>query len=142
MQTIYADINNTRDVFTFNLITSADIGEKKYNQIVDALDKASVVVEDILFELDNKWSDVVKKRLIRNRIKCLKCGDIIESTYRHDWVQCSCGACFVDGGHDYMRVGGNREDWEDLSEWEITEWRYFMFYIGYHSLWCWYVFQQ
>ena len=54
MQTIYADINNTRDVFTFNLITSADIGEKKYNQIVDALDKASVVVEDILFELDNK----------------------------------------------------------------------------------------
>jgi len=54
MQAIYADINNTRDIFTFNLITSADIGEKKYNQIVDALDKASVVVEDILFELDNK----------------------------------------------------------------------------------------
>ena len=54
MQTIYADINNTRDVFTFNLITSADIGEKKYNQIVNALDKVSVVVEDILFELDNK----------------------------------------------------------------------------------------
>ena len=134
MQTIYADINNTRDVFTFNLITSADIGEKKYNQIVNALDKVSVVVEDILFELDNKWGDVVTKRLIRNRIKCLKCGDIIESKSRHDWVQCTCGACFVDGGHDYMRIGGNREDWEDLSEWEITEWRYFMFYIGYHSL--------
>ena len=41
-----------------------------------------------------------KKRLVRNRIKCLKCGDIIESTYRHDFVMCSCGACFVDGGHD------------------------------------------
>ena len=63
----------------------------------------------------------MKKRLIRNRIKCLKCGDIIESTYRHDWVQCTCGACYVDGGHDYMRIGGNKEDWEDLSEWEITE---------------------
>ena len=62
-----------------------------------------------------------RKRLVHNRIKCLKCGDIIESTYRHDWVQCSCGACFVDGGHDYMRVGGNREDWEDMSEWEIIE---------------------
>ena len=60
----------------------------------------------------------MKKKLIRNRIKCLKCGDIIESTYRHDWVQCNCGACFVDGGHDYMRVGGNKEDWEDLSEWD------------------------
>jgi hypothetical protein len=59
-----------------------------------------------------------EKKLIHNRIKCLKCGDIIESTYRHDFVQCSCGACFVDGGHDYMRVGGNAGDWEDLSEWE------------------------
>ena len=63
----------------------------------------------------------MKKRLIRNRIKCLKCGDIIESKSVHDWVQCTCGACFIDGGHDYMRIGGNKEDWEDLSEWEITE---------------------
>ena len=58
------------------------------------------------------------KRLKKNAIKCLKCGDIIESTYRHDWVQCSCGACFVDGGHDYMRIGGNHEDWENMNEWE------------------------
>ena len=60
-----------------------------------------------------------KKRLIHNRIKCLKCGDIIESMHRHDFVQCSCGACFVDGGHDYMRIGGNDGDWEDLSEWGV-----------------------
>ena len=60
----------------------------------------------------------MSKRLKKNAIKCLKCGDVIESTYRHDWVQCSCGACFVDGGRDYMRVGGNYEDWEDMSEWE------------------------
>ena len=59
-----------------------------------------------------------KMKLTKNAIKCLKCGDIIESTHRHDWVQCSCGACYVDGGHDYMRIGGNREDWEDMSEWE------------------------
>lgn len=63
----------------------------------------------------------MNKKLIHNRIKCLKCGDIIESAHRHDWVQCSCGACFVDGGHDYMRVGGNFEDWEDMSEWETEE---------------------
>lgn len=63
----------------------------------------------------------MNKKLIHNRIKCLKCGDIIESTHRHDWVQCSCGACFVDGGHDYMRIGGNIEDWEDMSEWETEE---------------------
>jgi hypothetical protein len=60
-----------------------------------------------------------EKKLIHNRIKCLKCGDIIESTYRHDFVQCSCGTCFVDGGHDYMRVGfKDYYDFEDLSEWE------------------------
>ena len=59
------------------------------------------------------------RKLIHNRIKCLRCGDIIESTHHYDWVQCSCGACFVDGGHDYMRIGGNVEDWEDMSEWEI-----------------------
>jgi hypothetical protein len=54
MQTVYTDINNTRDIFAFNLIAPADIGEKEYNQIIDALNKASVIVEDILFELDNK----------------------------------------------------------------------------------------
>lgn len=59
-----------------------------------------------------------EKKLVHNRIRCKKCGDIIESTYRHDFVQCSCGACFVDGGHDYMRVGGDIDDWENLSEWE------------------------
>lgn len=59
-----------------------------------------------------------RKKLVRNAIKCLKCGDVIESKYRHDFVQCSCGACFVDGGLDYIRIGGNYDDWEDLSEWE------------------------
>ena len=46
----------------------------------------------------------------RNRIKCLKCGDVIESTFRHDFRTCSCEACFVDGGHDYQRFGGNFDD--------------------------------
>lgn len=41
--------------------------------------------------------------IIRNAIRCNICDDEIESTYRHDFVTCSCGACSVDGGHDYMR---------------------------------------
>jgi hypothetical protein len=41
----------------------------------------------------------------RNRAKCLECDEVIESTYRHDFQQCSGGHIFVDGGHDYMRVG-------------------------------------
>jgi len=55
-------------------------------------------------------------KIIKNAAKCLKCGDVIESKYRHDFVECSCGAIFVDGGHDYFRRGGNPEDIEDLSE--------------------------
>lgn len=54
MQTIYADINNTKDIFTWNLITSNDISEERYNQIVDALNDVSIIIEDVLFELDNK----------------------------------------------------------------------------------------
>lgn len=54
MQTIYADINNTKDIFAWNLITSNDIGEERYNQIVDALNDVSIIIEDVLFELDNK----------------------------------------------------------------------------------------
>lgn len=57
-------------------------------------------------------------KIIRNRIKCLKCGDIIESLTVHDFRSCSCEACSVDGGTYYLRRVGNPEDWEELSETE------------------------
>ena len=41
--------------------------------------------------------------IMKNSIRCNLCGDVIESTFRHDYVACSCGACAVDGGHDYLR---------------------------------------
>ena len=34
-------------------------------------------------------------RIIRNAIRCEKCGDIIESKTIHDFKCCSCGACAV-----------------------------------------------
>jgi len=46
----------------------------------------------------------------------LKCGDIIESKDRHDFKFCSCGAVAVDGGKNYLKRLGNREDYEELSE--------------------------
>ena len=54
-------------------------------------------------------------KIIINKIKCNKCGDIIESISAHDFKFCKCGAVAVDGGHDYLRRCGNREDWEELS---------------------------
>lgn len=43
------------------------------------------------------------------KIKCLKCNDIIESLSVHDFKYCKCGACSIDGGNQYTRVG---EDFE------------------------------
>lgn len=54
-------------------------------------------------------------KLIRNRCKCNKCGDIIESKSIHDFVSCKCGACSTDGGLDYIHRSG---DCEPLDEWE------------------------
>lgn len=58
--------------------------------------------------------------IVRNAARCRKCGDVIESKYRRDWVSCSCNAIFVDGGLAYLRRGGWPEDFEDLSEVEGT----------------------
>ena len=55
-------------------------------------------------------------KIITNKIQCKKCGDVIESTHRHDFKFCKCGAVAVDGGKDYLRRSGNREDWEAQSE--------------------------
>lgn len=64
-----------------------------------------------LSEADNMRNYVI----IRNAIKCNKCGDIIESKSVHDFVFCKCGAVAVDGGHDYLRRSGTLGDWTDMS---------------------------
>ena len=63
-------------------------------------------------------------KLIRNRIQCPRCKDIIESKHRHDFVVCKCwnpveggSGVFVDGGLDYQRTGG-MEMPIDLAEYE------------------------
>lgn len=65
--------------------------------------------------------EMIMPRIIKNAIRCKKCGDIIESKTVHDFKFCSCGSCAVDGGHEYLRRCGNREDWEELSEAEKAE---------------------
>lgn len=60
-------------------------------------------------------------RMIRNAIRCKKCGDVIESKHRHDFKWCKCRSVFVDGGLDYQRIGGNLENYENLVKYEIIE---------------------
>jgi len=47
----------------------------------------------------------LNKQIVRNQAKCKLCGDLIESKHVHDFVECSCGEIFVDGGGDYFRRG-------------------------------------
>lgn len=56
-------------------------------------------------------------RLLRNAARCLRCGDVIESKYTHDYVMCTCGNIAADGGPSYVRaVGRGLADgsWEPL----------------------------
>lgn len=56
-----------------------------------------------------------KEEIIRNKIKCKKCGDIIESKSTNDLKRCSCGAVAVDGGTEYFKRIGNENDYIELS---------------------------
>ncbi len=62
-------------------------------------------------------------KIIRNAIRCKTCGEVIESKHVHDWVCCTCWkesngkrGCFIDGGHEYCRVGGDINKIDILSE--------------------------
>lgn len=58
--------------------------------------------------------------IIQNAATCRKCDDFIVSKHRHDFVECKCGAIFVDGGQEYLRRGGDLENILDMS-WELPE---------------------
>ena len=67
--------------------------------------------------MDNKLIKVLTK----NSVKCLICNTILESKYRHNYVQCSCpNQTFTDGGLDYQRGGGKDLNLiEDLCEYQV-----------------------
>jgi hypothetical protein len=52
--------------------------------------------------------------IVINMAKCLRCGQVLLSTSRHDFRACECGN-FVDGGRDYLRRGGKMDHLEDLA---------------------------
>ena len=56
------------------------------------------------------------EEIISNKIKCKKCGDIIESKSTNDYKRCSCGSVAIDGGKDYLKRIGKEEDYEELSK--------------------------
>lgn len=57
----------------------------------------------------------MRVQIIRNVAKCGACQDVIESVTVHDFVECSCGAIFVGGGKQYLRRGGDLDNFIDQS---------------------------
>ena len=58
------------------------------------------------------------KKIIKNAVQCNRCGEIIESTHRHDFKWCGCGNVAVDGGLSYLRRAFKEFDYTELSEYE------------------------
>ena len=52
--------------------------------------------------------------VLQNSFHCTRCGADVYSWYRHDFASCKCGN-FTDGGHAYIRRGGNLDDMLDTS---------------------------
>jgi hypothetical protein len=63
-----------------------------------------------------------------NAIRCVHCGEIVVSTFRHHFAPHSCaklrelhgpdGFIAADGGTAYLRRCGHRADWEEATTWE------------------------
>lgn len=57
-----------------------------------------------------------------NAAFCHSCQSIIESTYRHEFVECACRDVFVDGGEDYSRRGWiPGATWDEITNQEELE---------------------
>lgn len=54
-------------------------------------------------------------KILSNKIQCKHCNKVIESITPHDFKMCKCGKVGVDGGKDYLRRIGNKEDFIELA---------------------------
>lgn len=49
----------------------------------------------------------MRRQIVLNQVKCLKCNKVITSRFRHDYQECGCdNHTMVDGGLAYSRRGG------------------------------------
>ena len=56
------------------------------------------------------------EKIIINKAKCKKCGDIIESKEVNDFKRCTCGSIAIDGGQEYIKRVGNKDDIIELAK--------------------------
>ncbi len=76
--------------------SSLDAAVESVIRGADTINHASITCDHITIQL----------RYTLNAALCRKCGDLIASRHRHDFVECGCGLIAVDGGHDHSRRVG------------------------------------
>jgi len=54
--------------------------------------------------------------MIKMKIICKNCGEIIEGDKKGTYIECKCGKCAIDETEYYCRIIGNKEDWEEVHE--------------------------
>lgn len=56
-----------------------------------------------IIDPDDYLYNINGEAILRNSAQCLGCEEEIVSSFRHDFVTCSCGNLSVDGGGSYLR---------------------------------------
>ena len=75
-----------------------------------------MVIEPWLIGQQNLKSMNGLEQIVYSTATCKKCGDVLVSMHRHDYVTCGCdNQTMLDGGTDYQRYGGADLDLVDLS---------------------------
>jgi hypothetical protein len=77
-------------------------GHKEYFGLYQSRDKMMVV---------GFTTQEIQKMAFHAAVHCKNCNEVIYSRYRHDHRSCGCESVSVDGGKDYTKVSGDREDY-------------------------------
>ena len=55
------------------------------------------------------------------KIRCKKCGEVIEGDKKGTYITCKCKAIAIDETEYYWRINGNIEDFEEVKEDELVD---------------------
>lgn len=105
-------VNNSEENLT---ITNNKDNLTMHHKIIPLI-KWLLKLEILIYNPDTATYDFHEKFKKRNCAICKKCWSFIESKSVHDFVGCSCGAIYIDGGTEYRKCSGNPEDFLFLGE--------------------------
>jgi hypothetical protein len=109
--------DNLMDVIGYldELDVSDDIKCKLYKALLNTKKDLFCAYVDMLRTIRVELCKQTTRECTMTKIRCKKCGDVIQSKHRHDMVWCKCGAIAIDGGDDYCKITGKLDDFDFVS---------------------------